>query len=382
MPDGTTVPQSFKLVDDAGRDLIELTSDGRVRVGGVAIPPPICSTCGYVFLRVHDTWPISVEYESRVRSDQTAEYGNIRVRPCPRCRRGTGYVDQGLFELRTVVARELRTRDAEGLRRMQDALHDALANRELAVGEVAARLERADDGLAPAAGWMRDRQNRMEVWTVLGVLLTMIGSFGRATVREGTARPGSGGRQQLLRHVTTTLARAGPERRVPVPQREEVQAVSRRSARCTTRRGRRTQYVVSATCQASNAAPIRRSAGVSATTMSSTAPQVPITAQGPPRAFAAAAIPSRHSRAPGAWLTEGSRVVSPGSVRDPQVPPQRPLRPPSSEPGGADPAVAPPGAAQPAAQLCLVAEAVEGSDGRAHGYSMTAPTSARITRAR
>ena len=36
-------------------------------------------------------------------------------------------------------------------------------------------------------------------------------------------------------------------------------------------------------------------------------------------------------------------------------------------PGGADRAVTPPGAAQPAAQLGLVAEAVEDDDGRSHG---------------
>jgi hypothetical protein len=148
---------------------------GRIRIDGHELPPALCQNCGYIFSGLTPGVLSNLSFEFQVHTeDAPVVIGGIEITPCPRCRKGTGKVPQGMWDKLVAAAKALRSGPQEQLKQVQRVIAEAQANPAADIKETADRLEAAAPELAEIAGLLRSQSNRMEMWMILSILLPLI----------------------------------------------------------------------------------------------------------------------------------------------------------------------------------------------------------------
>jgi hypothetical protein len=163
-----------ELPDGRVRTVLDIDSDGFIRVGGALLPATICQTCGLVLTNPPPSGIVEVQTLMEVFEgpDVEPDFREVRVL-CYRCG-GFGEVPGGLFRSLLAAARALEGQDPAKIAAAQDAVRQLSRQRSAAPDEVADALESASPALGPIAEWIRSQPNRMELWTVLTLLVALL----------------------------------------------------------------------------------------------------------------------------------------------------------------------------------------------------------------
>lgn len=156
--------------------MAEMLLTGGVRIGGVNLPPVLCDTCGLAFRNLATSGQFvgwTVMTPEQLGQGQPYDYSDVHAEPCSRCG-GRGSVAQDLLDALMTATRQLQGRPVSDLLRMRDHFKESVWDRTTDLDALADEVERIDSAWKPIADFIRSRENRMEVWTILAFTVPII----------------------------------------------------------------------------------------------------------------------------------------------------------------------------------------------------------------
>jgi hypothetical protein len=142
------------------------------------VPPCICQTCGFIFKGLSQPGMNQIEFQVEIAEADAPEaiksVDDLSFGPCPRCRHGRGRVPQGMWKEVVATAKRLRVVPSATLEQIRAVVEEVQAEKSASVEETAAKLEAADPALAELAALVRSQSNRMEVWTILSIIVPVL----------------------------------------------------------------------------------------------------------------------------------------------------------------------------------------------------------------